>query len=65
VGFSIRAPLAPTGGEEELDTSDLAYEPGMMTVPKRYKLRFIPVNEEREGDAGGMGDCEERGFLSW
>jgi cytochrome P450 len=47
-GFSIHGPLAPTGVEEELDTSDLAYEPGMMTVPKRYKLRFLPVNEERE-----------------
>lgn len=46
--FSIHAPLGADGVEEELDTSDLAYEPGMMTVPLRYKLRFLPINEKRK-----------------
>jgi len=46
--FSIHAPLSDAGVEEELDTSDYAYEPGMMTVPTPYKLRFLPINEHRE-----------------
>jgi hypothetical protein len=48
VGFSIHAPLGPSGTKEEPDTSDLTYEPGMMNVPKCYEFRLLLVNEERE-----------------
>jgi hypothetical protein len=47
-GFSIHAPLGPSGTKEEPDTSDLTYEPGMMNVPKCYEFRLLLVNEERE-----------------
>jgi hypothetical protein len=46
--FEVRAPLGPDGREEEVDVSDAAYEPGINTLPKPYKVRFIARSPEIE-----------------
>lgn len=45
--FEIRAPLKTGGEEEDLDVSDNAYEPGVNTLPKPYRIRFIPRSAKR------------------
>ena len=45
--FEIRPPLMADGTEETLDVSDNAYEDGTNTVPKPFKVRFIPRSAER------------------
>jgi cytochrome P450 len=45
--FEIKPPLDETGHETTLDTSDEAYEAGMNTLPKPFKVRFVPRNELR------------------
>ena len=46
--FEIRPPLTAEGKEETLDVSDDAYEDGANTLPKPYKVRFVPRSPERE-----------------
>lgn len=46
--FEIRPPMGADGKEEAVDVSDQAYEPGMNTLPKPFKLRFEPRNKKRE-----------------
>lgn len=46
--FEIRPPLGPDGKEEPVDTSDDGYEPGVNTLPKQYKARFVPRSPEVE-----------------
>ena len=38
----IKAPVDSEGREQEVDTSDWAYEDGRFTVPRPFKLRLIP-----------------------
>ncbi|KAH6995439.1 O-methylsterigmatocystin oxidoreductase [Ilyonectria destructans] len=45
--FHIAPPISAEGTEDVMDLSDNAYEPGMDTLPKRYKVRFVPRSEER------------------
>lgn len=45
--FEIRPPLGDDGEEEVMDTSDEAYEDGSTTIPKPYRVRFIPRSDER------------------
>ncbi|KAK9784135.1 putative O-methylsterigmatocystin oxidoreductase [Seiridium cardinale] len=45
--FEIKAPLDADGNEEFVDISDAAYEDGANTLPKQYRARFVPVNEQR------------------
>ena len=46
--FKIEPPLKPDGSFQEMDTSDDAYEPGSNTLPKSYKVRFLPRGAKRE-----------------
>ncbi len=46
--FEIRPSIGVDGKEEVLDVSDKAYEDGTSTIPKQFKVRFIPRNAERE-----------------
>lgn len=46
--FEVRPPLDDSGVEETLDVSDAAYEDGRVTIPKPFKLRFIPRNRQIE-----------------
>ncbi|KAH7355740.1 putative O-methylsterigmatocystin oxidoreductase [Pyrenochaeta sp. MPI-SDFR-AT-0127] len=39
--FEIRPPFGSDAKEEEVDVSDAAFEPGMNTLPKPYKIRFV------------------------
>jgi hypothetical protein len=43
--YEIRAPLDLNGQPESIDTSDWAYEDGRFTVPRPFKLRFLPRSE--------------------
>ncbi|KPI39709.1 Fumitremorgin C synthase [Cyphellophora attinorum] len=45
--FDIRPCLNQQGVEEALDVSDDAYEPGSNTLPKPYRVRFVPRNSAR------------------
>ncbi|KAF2225595.1 putative O-methylsterigmatocystin oxidoreductase [Elsinoe ampelina] len=46
--FEILPPLGANGKAEVVDVSDDAYEPGANTLPKPYKMRFVPRSRERE-----------------
>ena len=46
--FDIRAPVDANGKEEPVDVSDSAYEDGVNTLPKPYKIRFLVRNTQRE-----------------
>lgn len=46
--FDIRPELDADKTEVAVDLSDDAYEPGRVTVPKLFKLRFIPRSKEIE-----------------
>lgn len=46
--FDMRPPLGPDGKELPMDVSDDAYEPGVNTLPKPFKVRFIPRNKKVE-----------------
>lgn len=46
--FEIRPPLDVDDTEMEVDISDESYEEGGNTVPKPFKVRFIPVNAARQ-----------------
>ena len=46
--FELKPPLLFDKVEEKLDLSDQAYEPGMNTLPKTYRLRFVPRSPARE-----------------
>ncbi|KAK7897228.1 hypothetical protein LTR67_005117 [Exophiala xenobiotica] len=46
--FEIKAPVGEDGKEEHVDVSDAAYEDGANTVPRKYKVRFMVRNAERE-----------------
>ncbi|TEA09810.1 Cytochrome P450 monooxygenase patI [Colletotrichum sidae] len=45
--FEIRPPLGADGNEVPVDVSDAAYEPGVNTLPKPFKVRFIPRSQKR------------------
>lgn len=44
--FDIRPPLNEDGTEAMMDLSDEANEPGANTLPKPYRVRFIPRSEK-------------------
>lgn len=46
--FKIRPMIDEVGKEVKVDVSDEAYEDGANTLPKMYKVRFLPQNETRE-----------------
>lgn len=46
--FKILPPLGGAGEEEGVDVSDDAYEPGVNTLPKPYKIRFQPRSKRIE-----------------
>lgn len=46
--FEIRPHIGEDGKEELVDVSDDAYEEGTNTLPKLYKVRFLPYNSIRE-----------------
>ena len=46
--FTIRPPLDGDGKEIPVDVSDAAYEEGRVTIPKRFRLRFLPRNPHIE-----------------
>lgn len=46
--FEIRPPLDANGAEMKVDISDESYEEGGNTVPKPFKVRFVPVNAARQ-----------------
>ncbi len=46
--FEIQAPIGQNEKEEEVDVSDAAYEDGVNTLPKQYKIRFVVRNARRE-----------------
>lgn len=46
--FEIRPPMGANNEEEAMDVSDQAYEPGVNTLPKPFRVRFIPRNKNRE-----------------
>ena len=46
--FEIRPALSAGNEEEHVDVSDAAFEPGMNTLPKPYRVRFIPRNPSIE-----------------
>ncbi|KAI0551784.1 O-methylsterigmatocystin oxidoreductase [Xylaria curta] len=46
--FEIKRPVDENGKEIELDVSDEGYMDGRFTVPKPYRLRFIPRSPEIE-----------------
>ncbi|EXJ86779.1 hypothetical protein A1O3_03733 [Capronia epimyces CBS 606.96] len=43
--FHVKPCLRPDGGEEVLDVSDDAYENGANTLPKPFRVRFVPRNK--------------------
>ncbi|KAH7093668.1 putative O-methylsterigmatocystin oxidoreductase [Paraphoma chrysanthemicola] len=45
--FEIKPAIDDHGSEEEVDVSDAAYDEGVNTLPKPYKIRFVPRNEKR------------------
>lgn len=45
--FEIKPPLDENGEELDVDVSDAAYEKGVNTLPKPYKIRFVPRKKER------------------
>ncbi|PSK58738.1 3-hydroxyphenylacetate 6-hydroxylase [Elsinoe australis] len=47
--FEILPPVGRDGRLEEVDTSDEAYELGANTLPKPYRMRFVPRDAWREG----------------
>lgn len=46
--FEILPPVGRDGRLEVVDTSDEAYELGANTLPKPYRMRFVPRDEGRE-----------------
>jgi cytochrome P450 len=46
--FNIEPPKTPSGEPQVMDTSDHAYELGVNTLPKPFKVRFIPRSAEKE-----------------
>lgn len=50
--FEIRAPIGSNGIEKVVDVSDSAYEDGVNTLPKQYKVRFLVRNSQREKALG-------------
>jgi hypothetical protein len=46
--FEILPPLDGEGREEAVDVGDEAYEDGVNTLPKPFRVRFVPRSEERE-----------------
>ncbi|PNS13790.1 3-hydroxyphenylacetate 6-hydroxylase [Sphaceloma murrayae] len=46
--FEILPPLGSDGRVEKVDVSDEAYELGVNTLPKPYRMRFVPRSKERE-----------------
>lgn len=46
--FEIQPPLNKDGLAEPIDVSDSAYEDGVNTLPKPFKVRFAPRNDQRE-----------------
>ena len=46
--FEIHAPVGPSGKEEAVDVSDSAYDDGVNTLPRQYKVRFLVRNTQRE-----------------
>ncbi|KAF2502665.1 putative O-methylsterigmatocystin oxidoreductase [Lophium mytilinum] len=46
--FEIRPVVGPDGKEENVDVSDQAYEPGINTLPKPYRMRFLSRSPARE-----------------
>lgn len=47
--FNILPPLNEDGSLSEMDLSDEANEPGANTLPKPYKVRFIPRSQNAAG----------------
>ncbi|KAF2027348.1 putative O-methylsterigmatocystin oxidoreductase [Setomelanomma holmii] len=45
--LEIKPPIDENGVEGEVDVSDEAYEEGVNTLPKPYKIRFVPRSEKR------------------
>jgi cytochrome P450 len=45
--FEIQSPVDQNGIEQQVDISDAAYEEGVNTLPKPFKIRFVPRNEKR------------------
>ncbi|KAJ2901599.1 hypothetical protein MKZ38_001619 [Zalerion maritima] len=45
--FEIKPGRGPDGKALPVDLSDNAYEPGVNTLPKQFKARFVPRNETR------------------
>ncbi|KAF9871484.1 hypothetical protein CkaCkLH20_11131 [Colletotrichum karsti] len=61
--FKIEPPLDPNGKEQPMDLSDDAYEPGVNTLPKPFKVRFIPRNARRaEVLKAEWAQAQEEGF---
>lgn len=46
--FKIEPPVLPDGTLQKIDTSDDAYELGSNTLPKHFKVRFVPRDAKRE-----------------
>lgn len=46
--FDIKPPIGADGREQEMDVSDNAYEEGVNTLPKQFKVRFLPRSAQRE-----------------
>lgn len=61
--FRIEPPLDANGHELPVDLSDEAYEPGVNTLPKPFKARFIPRNARRaEVIQAEWAQAEKDGF---
>lgn len=46
--FNIEPPIGADGQIQLMDTSDEAYESGANTLPRPFKVRFIPRDAQRE-----------------
>lgn len=46
--FKIEPPTRPDGTLQRMDTSDDAYELGANTLPKPFKVRFLPRDSQKE-----------------
>jgi cytochrome P450 len=61
--FEIKPPVGESGAEGEVDVSDAAYEEGVNTLPKPYKIRFVPRSKKRvRALQSAWADAQKDGF---
>ncbi|KAF7535030.1 hypothetical protein G7054_g5716 [Neopestalotiopsis clavispora] len=62
--FNVKAPLDADGNEEFVDVSDDAYEDGANTLPRPFRARFVPVNDQRASTLADAWDkAKSAGFM--